>query len=97
MMPETQQRQPNGGLKLDSHKTISRHEDIVSCAQSERYIIPLQQHIGEAAEPIVSVGEKVLKGQMIAQPSAMISAAAHSPVSGKSSISVSTIHRILQL
>jgi len=84
MMPETQKLwHINGGLKLDGHKTISVQSGITACARTKRYTVPLQQHIGEAADPIVSIGDKVLKGQMIAQPGALISAAAHSPVSGK--------------
>lgn len=83
-MSDTRQLWPlDGGLHLDSHKSISSHNELSSLKPSARYIIPLQQHIGEEAEPAVSVGDSVLKGQMIGLPGKLISAAAHSPVSGK--------------
>lgn len=83
-MSEAQQlREFNGGLKLNSHKEASNQSTIVKCAPSKRYTVPLQQHIGKTAAPIVEIGDSVKKGQMIAQPVTVFSAAAHSPVSGK--------------
>lgn len=83
-MPEAQQLwQFNGGLELSGHKESSTQNAIVKCEPSKRYIVPLQQHIGKTAEPIVSIGDSVKKGQMIAQAVTVFSAAVHSPVSGK--------------
>lgn len=83
-MSETQQLwQFDGGLKLKSQKDISTRNSIVKCKASKRYTVPLQQHIGKTAEPVVAIGETVKKGQMIAQPVTVFSAAAHSPVSGR--------------
>ncbi|OOZ39409.1 electron transporter RnfC [Solemya pervernicosa gill symbiont] len=48
----------------------------------ERYVMPLGQHIGVPAKPVVSVGERVERGQLIAEPGAFISTALHSPVTG---------------
>jgi len=47
-----------------------------------RLILPLQQHIGVVAQPLVSVGERVLKGQMIASAQGPVSAPVHAPTSG---------------
>lgn len=44
--------------------------------------IPLSQHIGAPAQPIVKVGETVKKYQLIGQASSVLSANIHSPVSG---------------
>lgn len=49
---------------------------------AKKLYIPLQQHVGKAAEPIVKVGEKVLKGQLLAHSQGMISAPVHAPSSG---------------
>jgi electron transport complex protein RnfC len=45
-------------------------------------ILPLQQHIGEPAAPIVAVGERVLKGQMIAKAQDYVSVPVHASSSG---------------
>lgn len=45
--------------------------------------IPLSQHIGAPAQPIVAVGDSVLTGQLIAQANGFVSANVHSSVSGK--------------
>lgn len=48
----------------------------------EEIRLPLSQHIGAPAREIVSVGDRVLEGQLVAEPSGYVSAAVHSPVSG---------------
>lgn len=45
-------------------------------------VVPLSQHIGAPAKAVVSKGERVRRGQMIATPGASVSAAVHAPVSG---------------
>ena len=73
----------HGGLHLDDHKAESTGEPIGSVPLARRLILPLQQHIGAAAEPLVAVGESVLKGQPIARADGYISAALHAPSSGR--------------
>ena len=46
------------------------------------YVMPLGQHIGVPCKPAVAVGERVLRGQLIAEPGGFVSAALHSPVTG---------------
>ena len=72
----------DGGLTLVAHKHLSTGSAISRMEQSKQYIIPLQQHIGVIGQTLAKKGERVLKGQMLAQPSDLISAAVHSPVSG---------------
>ena len=57
----------------------------------EKVIIPLGQHIGAPATPIVQKGDKVKTGQLIAQASGFVSANIHSSVSG----TVSAIDNII--
>ena len=49
---------------------------------ANRLILPLQQHIGGSAIPIVEVGDKVLKGQRIARADGHVSVCLHAPSSG---------------
>ena len=43
---------------------------------------PVSQHIGAPAKPIVAVGDRVLKGQMIAEAGGFVSAPVYASVSG---------------
>jgi len=72
----------NGGLTLDAYKSLSTGSPITSMQQCEQYIVPLQQHIGAISQPLVKTGDRVLKGQMLARPGDLLSAAVHSPISG---------------
>ncbi len=45
--------------------------------------MPLQQHIGIPSLPVVAVGEKVLKGQVIARASGYVSVPMHASTSGR--------------
>lgn len=72
----------NGGLKLKANKKMSNGSPIATVAPQSHYVLPVQQHIGEAGEVIVKVGERVLKGQTLAAAKNLISASIHSPVSG---------------
>ncbi|NOR20263.1 MAG: electron transport complex subunit RsxC, partial [Xanthomonadales bacterium] len=70
----------HGGLRLRHHKKISCQDPVKRPPLPEILFVPLQQHAGDSAEPFVSVGEHVLKGQPIGQ--CQPCAAVHSPVSG---------------
>lgn len=71
-----------GGIKLSGFKSLSDPSSVQKLLIPEKLILPLQQHIGVAVEPIVEVGEKVLKGQLIANSSSFISAPVHASSSG---------------
>jgi len=47
-----------------------------------KVVIPLSQHIGAPAKPIVQVGDKVLTGQQIAEPGGFVSIPMHASISG---------------
>jgi electron transport complex protein RnfC len=42
-------------------------------------VLPLQQHIGQAAEVVVTVGDEVKKGQVMARAADYVSASLHAP------------------
>jgi electron transport complex protein RnfC len=71
-----------GGLRLDAHKERATRQPIATLAPTSQVVIPLDQHVGLAAQPIVTSGEHVLLGQPIARPADAVSAWLHSPVSG---------------
>jgi len=48
----------------------------------QRLYVPLHQHVGAPAQPLVRVGERVLKGQCIGASQGAISAPIHAPTSG---------------
>ena len=72
----------HGGLHLEDHKSMSLQSPIVSVPVPEKVILPLQQHIGEPPEVIVAVGDKVEKGQLLAQAKDYVSASLHASTSG---------------
>ncbi|MDO6460425.1 electron transport complex subunit RsxC [Granulosicoccaceae sp. 1_MG-2023] len=73
----------NGGIHLDDHKAESTGQPSAELSLSGQYTLPLRQHIGAPAQALVSVGDNVLKGQLIARPGAAPSAALHAPTSGR--------------
>ncbi|MEJ2620552.1 MAG: electron transport complex subunit RsxC [Candidatus Thiodiazotropha sp.] len=72
----------HGGLHLPDHKELSLQTPVQSVTLPNRLVIPLQQHIGMAAQACVKPGERVLKGQLIADSSAPVTAPLHAPTSG---------------
>lgn len=70
------------GLRLYEGKELSKDFPITSINASSVTVYPLSQHIGVPAEPLVKPGDRVLKGQMIAKASGVVSAPVHSSVSG---------------
>jgi electron transport complex protein RnfC len=80
--PLTRLRPFHGGLQLDDHKSESTRDPIARAQLPAQLILPLQQHIGASAKPLVKPGEAVLKGQPIAQADGYVSAYLHAPTSG---------------
>lgn len=83
--PATQKRKLwtfHGGIHVPENKEQTNKCAIEPAILPKRLILPLQQHIGQAAQPIVNVGDRVLKGQMVAKSSGFISAPVHASSSG---------------
>ncbi|MDZ4063267.1 MAG: hypothetical protein U1E22_01230, partial [Coriobacteriia bacterium] len=49
----------------------------------ERLAVPMSQHLGAPCAPLVAVGDRVERGQLIGDVDAMVSAPVHSPVTGE--------------
>lgn len=71
-----------GGLQLAGHKSASTLLPVMPALLPARLILPLQQHIGAPAKPLVRIGDAVLKGQMIARAEGYVSAPLHASSSG---------------
>jgi electron transport complex protein RnfC len=72
----------HGGIHLDARKTESLGQGLQQAGLPEQLILPLKQHIGEPNKALVNVGDRVLRGQLIAGSSSPISAPIHATSSG---------------
>ncbi|MEW5972992.1 MAG: electron transport complex subunit RsxC [Pseudomonadota bacterium] len=71
-----------GGLHPEQHKSESNGTPIQVARVAGRLVLPLKQHIGAAARPVVAVGERVLRNQALAKADGFVSAPIHAPTSG---------------
>ena len=73
----------HGGLRLPGHKTASTSQPIVEAPVPPQLVLPITQHVGDPSQPVVGIGERVLKGQLIAESDGTLGAPVHAPSSGK--------------
>lgn len=73
---------PGWGVHPHDHKRPAADAPLRILPLPARLYVPLQQHVGQPARPIVLVGQKVLRGQLIAEAQGNISAPVHAPTSG---------------
>jgi electron transport complex protein RnfC len=71
-----------GGIHPPERKHLSNRTSIQLAPLPKRLVLPLNQHIGAPAEPLVSLGQRVLKGQLIATANGFVSVPLHAPTSG---------------
>ncbi len=72
----------HGGIHPPEHKSRSLGHAIADAGIPPELVLPLSQHTGAPAEPVVAVGDRVLKGQMIAAARGFVSLPVHAPTSG---------------
>jgi electron transport complex protein RnfC len=72
----------HGGIHPAENKQQSLHNPIAQAGIPPQLILPLAQHIGAPAGAIVNIGDRVLKGQMIAEAKGFVSSPIHAPTSG---------------
>ncbi len=72
-----------GGIHPQARKELTENCAVRVMPLPTVVAIPLSQHIGKPAKAIVSVGDKVKKGTLIAQADGVISANVYSSVSGE--------------
>jgi electron transport complex protein RnfC len=71
-----------GGVHPEGRKDLSVERHIRILPLPKKLFVPLQQHIGAPATPVVKVGDHVLKGQLIAAAQGAVSSSVHAPTSG---------------
>lgn len=72
----------HGGIRLPGEKNASTSRELVIAPVPATLIIPITQHVGEPAQPIVEIGEKVSRGQLIANVDESLGAPVHASSSG---------------
>ncbi|AGN11306.1 electron transport complex protein RnfC [Simiduia agarivorans SA1 = DSM 21679] len=72
----------HGGIHPAENKHQSMQLPLADVSLPDELVLPLNMHLGAPAEPIVAVGDRVLTGQMIAEPVGPFSAAVHASSSG---------------
>jgi len=72
-----------GGIHPPEHKELTTTEYIEVLDPPMEAAIPLSQHLGAPATPLVKLKDEVRTGQKIAHASSFITAAVHSSITGK--------------
>lgn len=72
----------SGGVHPPEFKELTATELIETLEPPKEAIVPLSQHIGAPAAPLVAVKDEVRTGQKIAQANSFITAAVHAPITG---------------
>jgi Na+-translocating ferredoxin:NAD+ oxidoreductase subunit C len=70
------------GIHPREYKDFTCHLPLERMGFVPEYVLPLGQHIGAPAKPIVRKGQKVVRGESIATPGGYVSVAYHTPVTG---------------
>lgn len=71
-----------GGIHPKDSKTLTSNCPIEVAPIPQKVIIPLRQHIGAMATPVVKKGDIVKKGQLIAQNQGFVSSNIHASICG---------------
>ena len=72
----------HGGLRLPGNKSESTSRPILDVPVPAQLVLPITQHVGDPAQPVVGIGERVLKGQLVAEIDGTLGAPIHASSSG---------------
>ncbi|MFU8891689.1 MAG: electron transport complex subunit RsxC [Anaerosomatales bacterium] len=73
----------NGGIHPADRKDATSALAVTRARVPQVLRVPLSQHLGAPCAPTVGKGDRVLRGQVIGDVEAMVSAPVHSPVTGE--------------
>jgi electron transport complex protein RnfC len=71
------------GVHPEEHKEATAHLALERMPFVSKYTVPLSQHTGAPARAVVAVGDRVERGQVIAEPGGFVSTTLHAPVAGR--------------
>ena len=72
----------HGGIHPPERKALSRPGKLQTFAIPPLLVIPLRQHLGAPARPVVAEGDAILGGQLLAEATGSMSVPVHAPTSG---------------
>ena len=72
----------HGGIHPPERKEIANPGQVCEMPLPSKLVLPITQHIGAPARPVVEVGDAVKGGQMIAEAQGPVSVPVHAPSSG---------------
>lgn len=70
------------GIHPDDYKEMSKDIPIERMPFMDELVLPLSQHLGAPSRPVVKPGDRVFRGQMIAEAVGFVSTALHASVTG---------------
>ncbi|TNF37132.1 MAG: electron transport complex subunit RsxC [Deltaproteobacteria bacterium] len=70
------------GIHPPEHKELTAHRPIERMPFVDALVLPLSQHIGAPSRAVVTVGDRVERGQLVAEPGGYVSVALHAPATG---------------
>jgi Na+-translocating ferredoxin:NAD+ oxidoreductase subunit C len=70
------------GIHPPDHKNVTAGQKIRRMPFPERLVLPLDQHIGKPAIPLVKKGQEVVRGEPIAEADGFVSVPIHAPATG---------------
>lgn len=70
------------GIHLRDGKSLSADASVELLTGADEVAIPLRQHIGKPALPVVEVGQTVKRGQLVGKADGFVSANVHASVAG---------------
>jgi electron transport complex protein RnfC len=73
----------HGGIHPPDRKAATSGVPIERAPLPERLTVPMSQHLGAPCVPLVAKGDRVVRGQVIGDIDAMISAPVHAPAAGE--------------
>lgn len=71
------------GIHPPDLKSLTNHKPIRRMPFPERVVLPLKQHTGTPAIPVVEVGDQVERGDLLARPSGWVSSPIHASGAGR--------------
>lgn len=80
--PQTPLYRFHGGLTLTEHTREAVRNPVVECPTPPQLIVALTQHAGEPAQCVVTPGQRVRRGELLAHAVGDRSASIHAPSSG---------------